>query len=138
MTATIEGEVEYELSPATLRLRKASRSMVRNAFLNAAAEAISPDEVAQAFRDALDIAKNKRDPKAMVMVLELLLNYSIGRPSPFEERDALDIDRILQRVTIDTVNRFNILTAAPAPFIEDNINATGESFTLPHHPAEIP
>lgn len=131
MASPVLGEVavyEEELSPATLRHRRATRSMVRNAFLNAAAEAVSPEEVAQAFRDAIELAKDKRDPKALIMALELLLNYTIGRPSPFEERDALDIDRILAKITIDTVNRYNALTAVPVT--GEHIDATGESFTL--------
>lgn len=131
MASPVLGEVavyEEELSPATLRHRKATRAMVRNAFLNAAAEAITPEEVAQTFRDGIELAKAKRDPKALFMGLELLLNYTIGRPSPFEERDTLDIDRILAKITIDTVNRYNVLTAAPLN--GDNNDATGESFSL--------
>ena len=121
-------EVEAQLSQETLRRRKATKAMVRNAYLNAMAEAVTPEEVIGALRRAIEYADGRRDPKAMVMVLELLLNYAIGRPSPFEERDSMDIDKILSVITPDTFRRAAALAAAP--FIEDNIHATGESFTL--------
>ena len=107
--------------------RDKTRGLVRDAFLRAVSESISPDEVVGAFRRAVEYADARKDAKAMVQVLELLLSYSIGRPSPWEERSTGDINKILAIIPPEMI-RQSFLSAAHN---EEYADATGQSISLP-------